>query len=96
MNKQEDTDLYKVIQSFGLIEAALDGNDVAQEGDWRRANGDRLTYFNWAKSVNGNSWQPNNYGGVQDYLRYYKDGSGRWGDDAPNDMYSVVCQKETG
>ena len=96
MNKQEDIDLYNVIQSFGLKQAALDGNDVAQEGDWRRSNGDRLTYFNWAKSIGDGSWQPNNYNGIEDYLYYYKDGSGKWGDYSPAHVVSVVCQKETG
>ena len=93
---EEDIDLYNVIQSFGLKQAALDGNDVVQEGDWRRSNGDRLTYFNWAKSIGDGSWQPNNYNGIEDYLYYYKDGSGKWGDYSPAHVVSVVCQKETG
>ena len=96
LNKQDDTDLYKVIQSFGLKQAALDGNDVAQEGVWRRDNGDLLTYFNWAQSVSGNSMQPNNWAGREDFLYYYKDGSGKWGDYSPTNVVSVVCEKEIG
>ena len=89
LNKQEDTDLYKVIESFGLTQAALDGIDVTKEGVWRRSNGDQLTYFNWAKT------QPNNWNGQQDFLSYYKDGSGKWGDYEPFKVVNIVCQEST-
>ena len=87
LNKEENTDLYKVVQSFGLAQAALDGNDVAQEGVWRRSNEDLLTYFNWKSSA------PNNYGGTQHYISYTPGGTGEW-NDIWNEIRDVICQKE--
>ena len=88
LKKEENTDLFKVVQSFGLKQAALDGNDVAEEGVWRRSNGDLLTYFNWKDSA------PSNWQGDQHYLSYNKQEKGEWNDVAATQVGNIICQKE--
>ncbi len=67
----------------------IDGSDSAKEGSWKFANGENMTYFNWAKG------EPNNDGN-QDYLRIYT--SGEWDDTFETfltmDVLGFVCEFE--
>lgn len=67
----------------------IDGSDAQNEGAWKFSNGEKMSYFNWAKG------EPNNDGN-QDYLRIYD--SGEWDDsfESPKtmDMMGFVCEFE--
>ena len=80
-SKEENSDFNKVVQSFGKVNAALDGNDIDQEGVWRSSNGDLLTYFNWKSSA------PDNNYGIQHYIY-------GWKDVEPHYIGHIICQKE--
>ena len=66
------------------VRAWLGGTDQEQEGDWKWANGESLTYTNWQNN------QPNNWinpytGEDQDYM------VGWWRGDQWNDCQSRTC-----
>ena len=85
-SKEENSDLYKVVQSFGLLQAALDGNDRAQEGVWRTSTEEHMFYFNWEAREPSNNW------GKEHYLYYSNKRTGTWNDVTKDEVGNVVCQ----
>ena len=80
--------MYNAIQALGIISAALDGNDVAKEGEWVDSAGQPLTYTNWFPG------QPSNNNGRQHYLEYATNGmKGQWNDGDDNHKEYVVCER---
>ena len=57
----------------GKVDVWLGGSDHAQEGHWRWLNGTAKGYNNWADG------EPNNLGGIEDYLGMHA--TGFWYDD---------------
>ena len=47
---------------------AIDGNDVQEEGQWRRADDTDVEYFNW------HEFEPNNYLAKEHYIVTWKNG----------------------
>ncbi|MEB3357750.1 MAG: lectin-like protein [Synechococcales bacterium] len=68
--------------TFGQWERFWIGlTDAEQEGVFKWANGDEVTYLNWAPG------EPNNYQGVEDYVEM-NFSSGRW-NDMPSSQFGV-------
>ena len=86
-NKDEDSDFFLAIESFGFKNAIIDGTDKDKEGEWRSTrNNELLTYFNW------DQYQPNNNLGHEHFLRYAPERK-RWDDIGGSDEENLICEK---
>ena len=82
MNKQEDIDIYAAIKAMNIRDAALDGNDLMNEGVWKTSKDKTLTYFIW------NQGQPDNWGGAEHCLTYQ---AGYMNDQPCTSIHNIVC-----
>ena len=86
-NVQEDNDLYKIVQDFGVKGAALDGTDVEKEGDWRDSAGKTLIYTNWGED------QPSNAYDNENYLHYWEKLNGKQNHASGSLEENIICVK---
>ena len=77
--------MYKAFQALGVVSAALDGNDLAKEGEWVDSAGQLLTYTNWYPG------QPPNNHGIKDYLGYAN--NGQWYNGHGGHVENIVCER---
>ena len=91
-NKDEDSDFFSAVTSFGYQNAIIDGTDKGKEGEWRNQRDNKLlTYFNWDFN------QPDNHLN-EDYLQYHgitphtiqKD---KWNDQRGSHEQNLICEK---
>ncbi|MEE1397780.1 MAG: lectin-like protein [Ruminococcus sp.] len=72
---KEENDVVASLISGGARDGYwLGGNDAASEGNFAWTTGESMPYTNWA------SGEPNDTGGVEDYMEMYHDGT--WNDNA--------------
>ncbi|XP_070572120.1 EGF-like repeat and discoidin I-like domain-containing protein 3 [Ptychodera flava] len=65
----------------------LGANDIEQEGVWKWEDGTQITYSDWYAN------QPNNGGGIEDCLHFYKEWDGKWNDARCNYHMGYICEK---
>ena len=87
LNAQENNEFYSYTVSLSLSGVWLDGIDTAVENEWRTSSGDLITYFNWQGG------QPDNAGGIEDYIHYHAPWGANWNDITPSYTENVLCQK---
>ena len=85
-NATEDAWVYNTFSSFGGVSRTLwiGLNDVGVEGTFVWVNGEPVTYVNW------HAFEPNNYGGNEDYCFIFPPADGRaslWND---NDNFGTI------
>ena len=89
-NYQENDDLYQAIRQLGLKSAALDGTDLAKEGEWRDSTGQLISFFNWQPG------QPDNILKKEHYLHYHAWWGKKWNDNPGSREENIVCQMKPG
>ena len=62
----------------------IGGTDEPDNGVWGWVTGETWSYTNWS------SGEPNDYGGRQDFLRLYSNGT--WDDDGANSAAPYICE----
>ena len=87
-SEEENQFLYDYIRSRGFESAYFGLTDFGEEGNWRWANGERVTYINWAEG------EPSNENGRENYGMYYSAyTNGEW-NDGPGVEYdfAFICE----
>ena len=68
----------------------IGASDEVSEGDWRWPNGTKVTYSAWAGG------QPDNAGGIEDYVHLYGSGDTKlWNDVNNSQAYYFICEWES-
>ena len=99
LNQKHNADLRAVFNALGAWATALDANDVQNEGQWLRADGTAVHYFDWVKG------EPNNFQGIEDYAVSWRASNGQWNDQTDKSLYEeceptcpvpvfVVCEQD--
>jgi len=85
-SEAENYQIYDVIKGYGVTSAAINANDVENEGEFVDSDGNPLVWAGWS---NGN---PNNWLDKQHWAYYL--GNSHWDDTAGDAKKPLICVKD--
>merc|ERR1711935_1071550 len=99
LNQQHNDEMRAAFDALGAGNVALNINDLHVEGDWRKADGTAVEYFNWWNN------QPNTAVEDQDYVTMLSSsgqgewfdkasGQGKWFDYLSYTSVYIVCEQD--
>ena len=94
LNKQHSTEMRAAFDAFGAKGVVLDGNDIDDDGQWLRADGTAIGYFNWWPGQPITRKKGSDYLCMSSLSVNHGDNGGTWTTYGPASQFSIICEQD--